>query len=115
MLQSRLMELLRTLSTEERLRLRLFVDSPYFSRGEQAGQLRMLLDICLTSLDHNPESEPEKTAVYSLVFPGEAFVAGKLEKRMSVLHGLLQQFLLVEDYFRPENEPDHRIVLAQEF
>lgn len=114
MRQSRLFELLRTFSKEERLRLRLFAASPYFSRGEWAGQLSALLEFCLASLDNDSGSVPERAEAYAALFPGEASVAGKLEKRMSALYGLAQQFLITELYFLPENEPDHQMALAQE-
>lgn len=113
--QSRLFELLRTLSPQERQRLRWFVASPYFSRGEWADQLIALLDLCLASLHRDSGSGLGKAEVYAALFPGETPVAGKLEKRMSALHGLAMQFLLTERYFRPENKPDHQIALAQEF
>lgn len=113
MRQSRLFELLRTFSPEERQRLRLFAASPYFSRGEWAGQLSALLDFCLTSLDN--DSGSERAEAYAALFPGEAPVSGKLEKRMSALYGLAQQFLIVERCFLPENEPDRQVALAQEF
>lgn len=115
MRKSQLFELLRTFSPQERQRLRLFAASPYFSRGEWAGQLSALLDFCLNFLDKDSESGPEKAEAYAVLFPGEAWVAGKLEKRMSALHSLVLQFLVTEQYFLPENESDRQVVLAQEF
>ena len=113
--QSRLLKLLRTFSPQERWRLRLFVASPYFSHGERADQLIALLDFCLASLEKDPASAPAKEEAYEALFPGEMPVPGKLEKRMSALHRLLLQFLVSEQYFKQENQPDHQIVLAQEF
>lgn len=115
MFQGRLMELLRTFSLQERQRLRLFVASPYFSKGENSHQLAALLELCLNAIDKNTDSGLEKAEVYAAVFPGEMPVAGKLEKRMSALHRLAMQFLVTDYYFQPENEPDRQLVLAQEF
>ncbi|MBV6440799.1 MAG: hypothetical protein EPGJADBJ_02472 [Saprospiraceae bacterium] len=109
------MELLRTFTLQERQRLRLFVASPYFSKGENSHQLAALLELCLNAIDKNTDSGLEKAEVYADVFPGEIPVAGKLEKRMSALHRLVMQFLVTDHYFQPENEPDRQLVLAQEF
>lgn len=109
---SYLLELIKTLSKEEREELPRFIESPYFNRGKQAHLLPTLLK---TILDAAPDfSGPlsDKSGVYQLLFPGQNFVEGKLEKVMAELNKLVRTFLLVRQYLDAGNEFQQKFDLA---
>lgn len=95
MRKSPLIELLQAFTPEERAEFRLFVGSPYFNRGEFSGEAPLLLRFLYgTAPDWQWEDTVRQTA-YAAVFPGAAFLEGKLEKVMSLLHRLARTFISV--------------------
>ncbi len=98
-----LLELIKTLTLEEREELIRFIHSPYFNRGKQAAVLPALLTVILAALPDLAGGVLDKTAIYHLVFPGQDVVEGKLEKAMAELNKLVRTFLLVRRYFDEDN------------
>lgn len=97
-------ELIRLLSEEERQELELFVASPYFNRGKNAGELTILLRLILNALTQQGAAVPDKKELYQTIYPGASWVEGKLDKLLVELKKLLRGFLLSRQYFQAENE-----------
>ncbi|MFN8304087.1 MAG: hypothetical protein U0U46_16485 [Saprospiraceae bacterium] len=98
-----LLELLKTLDEDERNELTLFVGSAYFNRGKFAASAPELLRMILDAGPDFSKVFPEKRVVYERLFPGQAFVEGKLEKVMAELNKLVRTFLQLVHYQREEN------------
>lgn len=107
-----LLELIRTLGAEEQEELPGFVDSPYFNRGKHAAILPALLRIILEMTTKPDGTAPDKRGVYHLLFPGQDFVEGKLDKVMAELNKLVRTFLLVRRYLGPDNTFQQSLDLA---
>lgn len=97
-------ELIKCLSAAERHELELFLASPYFNRGKQAGELMALLRYMLGFLSRPEAPDLGKLAVYQYIFPGMPWVEGKLDKLLVEMKKLLRTFLLNRQYFQAENE-----------
>jgi len=102
--QSLLVELIRTLKSEEKVQILHFAEVPFFNNGPMKAHVVPLLAICLNHSWHLSEQRLEKQQVYATVFPKQSFVEGKIEKLMVEAHRVIRQFLLVQRYFRAENE-----------
>ena len=102
--QTQLIELIRTLSPEEKVHVLQFATLSMFNQGRMQVQVGPLLDICLNHPWHEPEQKLEKKAVFSRLFPDQEFVEGKLEKVMVDAHKVIRTFLLAQNYFQDDNE-----------
>lgn len=102
--QSQLVELIKTLSPEEKQDVLTFSTLSTVFGKKIKPQAATLLQICLEHDWHNPYLVFEKQQAYSKVFPGQVFVEGKLEKVMVEAHKTLRNYLLAQYYFREENE-----------
>lgn len=96
--QSYVHQLLQTLSRDELEGLGQFLSCAYFNQGVNQGKVLQLFELLCKG-----EPLPEKEDAYALVFPGQPWVAGKLDKLMSELSGLVRKFLLTERYFTAGN------------
>ncbi|MFN0175598.1 MAG: hypothetical protein ACKVU0_13185 [Saprospiraceae bacterium] len=63
-----------------------------------------LLELCFNHLRDSTSQNLEKNEVYAKLFPGQEFLEGKLEKVMVEAHKIVRAFLLVQHYFREEND-----------
>jgi len=112
---NRLIELLQGFTPDEHRRLRLFVASPYYVQGKMAESLPALLDLALVCVESQPETWPDTKAAYTVLFPDEPFVQGKLEKRVGTLYQLALQFLVAAHLFAPDNNLSHQMALIESF
>lgn len=96
--QSYVYQLLQTLSREELDALGQFLKSDYYNPGVNQGKIILLFELL-----RKGGVLPEKEDAYALVFSGQPWVAGKLDKLMSELSGLVRKFLLAERYFAEAN------------
>jgi hypothetical protein len=115
MRQNRLFELLRTLAPQEVVRLRQFVDSPYFRTGEQREQLLPLLDLCLEVSRSSDNVALDKDALHAALSLNKPVVSRKIEKSLNVLHQMAVRFLIVDQYLSPAHEPEQQLLLAKTF
>ncbi len=102
--RSYLIEVLQTLSPDELQDFARFLASPQLQSNRQFKEMQALLDAIRVRIEDATNSEFDKWQVYNLVFPDSGFVEGKLEKLMTELNKILRQYLLIQYYFRPENE-----------
>lgn len=91
---TRLLQLLHTLTPQERLELRKFVESPFFNQRKEAVRL---LDILLKWLNKGKEVS-DKEAVFEAVFEGQSFDDHRLRMAVSFLYALVRRYLTVKDF-----------------
>lgn len=90
---SKLIKLIKTFTKNELKALGDFLQSPYFHTNKQLKEYYTLFSIILK---HQYKSNPvqlNKDSVYSVLFPNETFVKGKLEKRMTALLHQIHRFI----------------------
>lgn len=102
MLNTHLVQLLKTLDSREREELKLFVQSPFFNRGKFRNNMARLLGLLFEFME--TEGDFEKSEIYSRLFPGEHETPGRMEKNMVELAALVRSFLLTNQYWNPEND-----------
>lgn len=112
MRKSPLIELLQAFTPEERAEFRFFVNSPYFNRGEFRDEAPLLLHFLYGTAPDWSWGEGTRRAAYPAVFPDAAFVEGKLEKVMSVLHRLARIFVSVHASAGEKGEFQRHLDLA---
>ena len=106
MFNSSLLETLSVFTVDELADFQKFVHSPYFNDGPNARECVTLWE---TLRPYAPDfSHPNLAAeqVYGRVYPGRAFMKGKLDVAMSRLHQLAKQFAALvtpTDFEVPEN------------
>ncbi len=102
--QSRLVELLNILTPEEKAQLLPFLNIPLFNGGNLRTKVSPLIELCLLHPWDNPERKLVKKDVFALLFPGQDFVDGKLEKVMVEAYKAVRNFLVAQNYFVADNE-----------
>lgn len=104
-----LIEIVKALGGEDRQAVSAFLDSPFFNKGGNAAELKALYEaICQAGPDFS-EEQLERDIIYTAVFPGKTFVAGKLDKLMSDLKKQLRLYVLAKEYFSQENEDEQQL------
>ncbi|MEZ4927817.1 MAG: hypothetical protein R3A50_16160 [Saprospiraceae bacterium] len=102
--QSQLVELIQTLSQEEKDKIIQIAAQKTASQGKMQSYVGYLLTICLNHPWEDEASPLEKRQVFNTIFSDSEFVEGKLEKVMVEAHKIVQSFLLSEYYLREENK-----------
>jgi hypothetical protein len=104
---SQVVELVLTLSKEERLLVEEFADQHFFNSGRQKQFVKPLLQILLSEKERKKEDAFSKEYLYLQVF-GESYKADqRLEKTMAEAHKILRNMLLCVHYFRDSNDFFH--------
>lgn len=102
--QSSLIELIRTLNSTEKDHVRQFAALPFFNNGKMRAHVGPLLELCL-SHSWDSASQPLDKEFLSNTLFSEAYVNGrKLEKVMVEAHKIVRAFLLVQNYYREDND-----------
>jgi len=102
--KSHLVDLVKTLNPNEMGHLLEFSTFSFFNIGKMKDRVTPLLELCLNNLRNSTPQNLEKKLVYTSLFPGQDYLEGKLEKVMVDAHKIVRSFLLVQHYFREENE-----------
>jgi len=102
--QSQLLELIATLTSAEKDQVKDMSVNTHLNSGKLKDIVQRLLEICVNHIDREGQKSLDKMDVYSLLFPGQVFVAGKLEKVMVEANKLVRKVLLVNQYLQDENE-----------
>ncbi len=109
MRKSRLFELFMAIPSSEILALRKFVDSPFFNQREHVKQLlAYLIDV-----RKRKKALPERKIAFGQLFPGQAYDDHKLRLSMSLLHKIIEQYLIWEQLNR--ESVDARLKLARAY
>ena len=98
MKNTRLWQLLYTLSPEERQGLKKFAESPFFNQRPEASRL---LDVLLLSLKKG-RATPGKEQVFQQVFDGRPFEDHRLRMAISFAYQLVRRYLTVQDFLEDE-------------
>ncbi|MBP8240114.1 MAG: hypothetical protein KAX50_09140 [Saprospiraceae bacterium] len=98
MKNTRLWQLLQTLSPEERQGLKKFAESPFFNQRPEASRL---LDVLLLSLKKG-RATPGKEQVFQQVFDGRPFEDHRLRMAISFAYQLVRRYLTVQDFLEDE-------------
>lgn len=106
----KLFKLLQLFTKEELTQIRLFLQSPFFVKGYKNSRLLVLFEVLVQSLN-NKEEKFDLEEIYQTVFPNESIISGKLEKEISKLFKLIEQF--IEFKFSDEHYDEKTRLLAQ--
>ena len=93
--KSKLIATLMTFNKQELLRLKHFVDSPYFNKNPE---VTLLYDYLKTHAPHFPIRKIQKENVYRKVFPDRDFDRQHLNHLMNYLLKLVERFLAIEKF-----------------
>jgi len=110
---SQLIELIRTLQPQEKEQILQFAALSFVNNGKLKAQVVPLIEICLNHPWDAPHQELSSKEVFATLFPGQAFVEGKLEKVRVEAHKVVRTFLTVQHYLRAENEFDQIFDLSE--
>lgn len=104
MVKSQLIELLQKFTSDELRELQLFVASPFFNRGSFAKETQDLLDFIVAAAPDFSEMKLNRKLACNAVFPSTPVVEGKMDKVMSKLHKLSQEFISINTHQQKDNE-----------
>jgi hypothetical protein len=96
MINGKLMILLRSLSTKNRMRFRKFLTSPIFNESEQMVNLFSLFDENIITI--NKESSLTKKQIWAQLYGESVYNDDRLRRLFSELNKLIMQFLAFEEY-----------------
>lgn len=102
--QSQLIELISTLSNLEREEVQTYAELTSLISGKVKVQMLTLLRIILNGLERSIKPSYDKGQIFELLFPGQEYIEGKVEKVMVEVHKVVKNYLLMKYYFREENE-----------
>ena len=102
--QSQLIDLIGTLTADEKEQIRQYASIPYFNNSKLKNFVLPLFDICLKHVEHGSDESLEKKAVFNKLFSGKIFVDGKLEKVMVEVNKIVRTVLLMRYYLSEKNE-----------
>ncbi len=111
--QSHLIELIRALDPQEKEQILQFASLSFINNGKMRAQVIPLIEICLKHPLDTPNQELNSKNVFTTLFPGQAFVEGKLEKVRVEAHKVVRTFLTVQHYLRAGNEFDQVFDLSE--
>lgn len=112
----KLLEVVRLLAPEQSKRLRLFLQSPYFNNGYNAGQIVELFDLTLRCKADEQHPELSKEAASRRFFPEKPFrekEKNPIDSLASDLFRLVRRFILLEDAEGDLAEDREQLALAR--
>jgi hypothetical protein len=109
MADSRLIELIRAFSPEEKATFPLFLGSPFFVQESTAEDMQRLYQCLSLAAD---DALPDKSAIHAAVFPDKPYSEARLERAMTRFGQLAEQFLVAKHYHREDNEQQRQLDLA---
>ena len=102
--QTQLIELIRTLNHTEKDLIQQFSVLPFFNQGKMKAVVPKLLEVCMNHSWQEAQDNLDKKTIFTLVFPDQKFMEGKLEKAMVEAHKVAKAVLLVQHYLREAND-----------
>ncbi|MBL7828276.1 MAG: hypothetical protein JNJ57_16715, partial [Saprospiraceae bacterium] len=104
MIDSKVVESIRALSSEDKEGFDQFLLSPYFQKGFSVNELRTFFHYIIAALDAPHTTSFSKENVYELLFPAKPFSQSRMDRIMFELNRLVQVFLQIKTYLKRENE-----------
>jgi hypothetical protein len=114
MLNHFVIDVLITLSSDEREEFGIFLRSPFFNRGANRDRLLALTELLFKAHDRHKIDQLEKSVIFQHLFPGKQVVESKVDKLMSELKRQVQIFLTVQKYNAPEQEMQQMLDFSTE-
>lgn len=108
------LDVIESLPAPELERLMLFLESPYFNKSSNRLLLLQLYKILSEAIQNETIDALEKQDVYQKLFPGKPLVESKIDKLMSELKRLVEDFLVTEHFLSKDNEQPYSLALIQE-
>lgn len=105
MTDSKLIEMLKVLTAEEREEFGLFIASPYFNRGAYATELNSLYAFIMATAPDFQMGQHSKQVAHAGIFAEKPYSEARIDRMMFEIHKLAKDFLLTRHYNRPANEP----------
>ncbi|HLP95841.1 MAG TPA: hypothetical protein VK168_17475 [Saprospiraceae bacterium] len=110
---SQLVELIRTLTPEERVLARQLAKVDYFNSGKFKAYCPVLLEVLL-QINDNPDNQIwDKEEISKKVFGQDTYVEGRLEKAMVEVHKVVKSVVQIQHYFSEGNEFEQQFDLAK--
>lgn len=116
MLNRKLLEVLKHLTTSERKRLRLFLTSPYFNNGSHAADIVRLYDLIIRYDVMEEHSALSKEVVFKMFFPNKRYqekAKGPLDALTTEFFRLTRRFLSQTDLEKENGELYEHLSLAR--
>jgi len=107
-----LLEIIMAFEEEDQAEFKLFLESRVFQKEASTQEIRVLYETILLAAPDFSDEKLDKIVVFQSVFPGRAFLAGKLDKLMTDLKKLLRLYALIKGYISKENEAEQNIAWA---
>lgn len=114
MIKNFAVEVIKTLKPSEIEELRLFLQSPYFSRGHNKPFLLQLFEMIAKAIQLGTLDQLDKAKIFATLYPDKPILENKIDKLFTELKGLLQTFLVINCNQYQSNEPQQLLPLARE-
>lgn len=114
MAKSKILHLIDYFSAEEKVEFLLFLNSPYFLRTGAEELIRLFKGLCTIS-ENDPHKILDKQEIHGIVYPEKPFSPARLERAITKLNQLAEQFLGIQYYQREDNEKQRYLDLAGAF
>jgi hypothetical protein len=108
------MDVVQTFQTQDAEAFRDFLASPFFNKGTNVNVQQSLFEVIYEAALNGSLAALEKAVIHQHIYPERPIVEGKIDKLMSELKRLLEDFLLVRRQFKEENKPEQMLHLAAE-
>jgi hypothetical protein len=106
----RLMDLFEVLNKEEVADFQRFVKSPYFHKGVMQEEMTKLLQVLLQKKKAGSEEDFfDRKEAFAIIYPGQTYSEGKIDKVLAALHQTLKQFISVHRYTQPAFEVERKL------
>ena len=98
MIKTELVAILSTISPEDRRRMCLFLESPYFTDGKDTGKEKLLIEHIIGALSAQETSGPalEAEYIYKLLYPGRSFTPATMNNLIVQALAKVRQFIDAE-------------------
>ena len=113
MYASKLLELIRALEKPELERVIKFLNSPYFGKMRPPKEVHLLLNHILSCFPAYQDPSLSKENTYTVLYPGEPFVVGKVDRVMSDLLKIIKEFIVYEFSDIRDNEVQRLLIQAR--
>ena len=105
-------ELIKSFQAQEEKEFELFLKSPYFNNGASSEHLIALAEFLIGAKNEGQLETLIKETIYEKLLPNQSIVENKIDKLMSELKRLLQNFIIVQRHFQPERALQNKLDLA---
>ncbi|MDX1911469.1 MAG: hypothetical protein SFV22_08300, partial [Saprospiraceae bacterium] len=109
MQHSFLIEIVQKLGVNSRNEVLAFLQSPYFNRDTHAREVVTLYETLVAAAPDYDGAALDKEKMYQTIFPGKAFVPGKMDKLMTELKKMLRLFVITQQALSADNEVNQQL------